>query len=111
MRRGEVWMVDFGDPTGPEQAGRRPAIILPADPVTASLPTVLVVPLTTNLKRLAIPWAVRVDAGDGGLPRDSAALCHQLQVRGKIRLLQKLGDVPGPTMKRIETKVLEAIGL
>ncbi len=111
MMRGEVWLVDFGSPSGPEQAGRRPVIVLQDDPVTASLPTVVVVPLTTNLKRLAIPWTVRIDAGEGGLPKDSAALCHQLQVRGKMRFIQKFGEVSDATMKQIESKVLEAIGL
>lgn len=28
MKRGEVWKVDFGPPSGPEQAGERPAIIM-----------------------------------------------------------------------------------
>jgi mRNA interferase MazF len=110
VRRGEVWMVDFGAPSGPEQAGRRPAIILQDDSVTASLITVVVVPLTTNPRRLSIPWTVRIDAGDG-VPKESVALCFQVQVRGKARLLHKLGEVSVPTMKRIEAKVLAAIGL
>jgi mRNA interferase MazF len=111
MRRGEVWTVDFGLPSGPEEAGQRPAIIFQDDPVTNSLPTVLVVPLTSHPRRLVIPWTVRVDAGEGGLTKDLAAHSHQLQVRGKMRLLARLGKLPDATMKLIETKVLEAIGL
>ena len=52
MKQGEVWMVDFGIPSGPEQAGVRPAILMQDDALTPALTTIIVVPLTTNLKRL-----------------------------------------------------------
>lgn len=55
MKRGEGWQVDFGVPSGPEQSGQRPAILLQDDALTPALTTVIVLPLTTNLKRLALP--------------------------------------------------------
>jgi mRNA interferase MazF len=30
-RRGEIWLVDFGEPVGREQAGIRPAVIVSTD--------------------------------------------------------------------------------
>jgi len=69
-------MVDFGAPSGPEQAGHRPAILLQDDQFTAALTTVIVLPLTTNLKRLGLPTTVFLPAGEGGLDNDSIALCH-----------------------------------
>lgn len=99
MKRGEVWMVDFGPPMGPEQAGRRPAIILQDDAISPALTTVIVLPLTTNLKTADLPTTVRIPAGVGGLPKESVALCHQIQVRGKARLLAKLGVLPEATFR------------
>ncbi len=111
MKRGAVWMVDFGPPSGPEQAGQRPAILTQDDRLIAALTTVIVLPLTTNLKRLGLPTTVFVPAGEGGLPRDSVALCHQLQVRGKARLLTRLGDLPAARLAEIQDCLLTTLGL
>jgi mRNA-degrading endonuclease toxin of MazEF toxin-antitoxin module len=49
-QRGEVWLVDLGQPKGDhEQAGRRPAVILPTDDLS-SLSTVVGIPLTTRCR-------------------------------------------------------------
>src|SRR5207237_4209022 len=111
MKRGEVWMVDFGVPAGPEQSGRRPAILLQEDSLTPALTTVIVLPLTTNTRRLVLPTTVLIHAGDGGLPQDSVALCHQIQVRGKARLLAKLGELPPPRLAEIQERLLDTLGL
>lgn len=76
MRRGEVWLVNFGDPSGPEQAGNRPAIVPQNDQLNPHVETSIVVPLTTKTKRLSIPTTVFLPAGEAGLPADSIALCH-----------------------------------
>ncbi len=111
MRRGEVWMVDFGPPSGPEQAGVRPGVVLQHDALTPAVSTVIVVPMTTNLARLKLPSVVRVPAGEGGLPKESAALCHQVQVRGKARLLSRLGELPAARLVQIEKCLLDAMGI
>ena len=111
MKRGEVWMVDFGPPSGPEQAGRRPVIVIQDDAMTPVLTTVIVLPLTTNLRRLELPTTIRIEAGDGGLPQISVALCHQVQVRGKARLITRLGKLSAAKLDEIEECLLATIGL
>ena len=111
MNRGEVWIVDFGPPSGPEQAGVRPAIILQDKALIDSLDSVLVIPLTTNLRRLDIPCTVRINAGEAGLSRDSVALCHYLRARGKARLKDKLGDLTSERLEEIEKQTLNVLGV
>lgn len=111
MKRGEIWMTDFGPPSGPEQAGVRPAIILQDDALSQDLPTVIVVPLTTKTKRLAIETTLLIPAGEAGLPQDSVVLCHQVQVRGKSRLLSRLGELGAARLAEVEDGVLRALGL
>ena len=111
MKRGEVWMVDFGVPSGPEQAGRRPAIIMQDDGLTPALVTVIVVPLTTNLRKQSLATCLLIEAGEGGLPQDSVALCHQIQVRGKARLSSQLGTLSPTRMAEVEICLLNALGL
>ena len=111
MKRGDVWLVDFGIPTGPEQAGVRPAILLQADTLTPIVTTVIVLPITTNLKRLSIPSSVFIPAGEAGLEKDSVALCHQLQARGKVRLLTKLGELSESRFSEILDSLLRSMSL
>jgi hypothetical protein len=49
------YWVELPDSGGREQAGRRPAIILQNDMYAASLPTVLVVPLSSAIAALRFP--------------------------------------------------------
>ena len=104
-------MADFGPATGPEQAGTRPAIILQDDSLGQVFATTIVVPVTTNLRRLSLPTTLLLRAGEGGLPRDSVALCYQVQVRGKARLIQRLGELTPERLSEVEGNVLTALGL
>ena len=61
-RRGEVWLVDFGEPVGREQAGRRPAVVVSADQLNDSpAGVVIVVPCTTARRRL--PSHIELEPG------------------------------------------------
>ncbi len=111
MKQGEIWMADFGTPSGPEQSGVRPAVLMQNDVLTPALTTVIVVPLTTNLKRLAAQPTLLLRAGEGGLARDSVALCFQVQVRGKARLQFRLGALDPARFDEVQEKVLNALGL
>ena len=104
-------MVDFGIPSGPEQAGVRPAILMQDDALTPALTTIIVVPLTTNLKRLLAQPTLLLHAGEGGLPQDSVALCFQVQVRGKARLQSRLGVLTPERFEQVRNGVLAVLGL
>ena len=45
--------------------------------------TVVIVPLTTNLRRLSIPGTFTILAEEGGLTQESVALCYQIVVIDK----------------------------
>ncbi len=111
MKRGEVWMVDFGVPSGPEQAGIRPAIVLQDDALNQDLETSIVIPLTSKTKRLSIPTTIFFPAGEAGLTRESVALCHQVQVRGAARFLSLLGTLSPGRLAEVQAALLDALGL
>ena len=111
MKRGEVWMVDFGPPMGPEQAGTRPAVILQDDSLGPVFATTIVIPLTTNLRRLSLPTTFLLKAGEGGLPQDSVVLGFQVQVRGKGRLLSRLGTLTPARVDEVQNALLTALGV
>ena len=111
MNRGEVWLVSFGEPSGPEQAGIRPAIVLQNDLLGPYVETSIVIPLTTKTKRLSIPTTVYIPAGEAGLSEDSVALCHQVQVRGKVRFLSLYGILSRPFLVEVQNALLNALDL
>lgn len=111
MRRGEVWLASLDPVKGSEQAGTRPVLILQADPLNAFLRTVVVVPFTTNLKWSRFPFCVQVFQEDGGLSVDSVALCHQVRVVDKSRLLRRFGELTESTFARVDQAMRLTQGL
>lgn len=91
-RRGEIWLVDFGDPVGREQAGRRPAVVVSADRLNASRAGVVVVVPTTTTRR-DLPSHVEIEPGDSGLDDLSYAKCEDVKSISEQRLLGRLGAV------------------
>ena len=89
-RRGEVWLVDFGVPVGREQAGRRPAVVVSADPLNQSRAgVVIVVPCTSS--RRDLPSHIELDDAVSGLDHASYAKCEDLKSISEERLVTRLG--------------------
>ncbi|HTZ64678.1 MAG TPA: type II toxin-antitoxin system PemK/MazF family toxin [Solirubrobacteraceae bacterium] len=90
--RGEVWLVDFGDPIGREQSGRRPAVVVSADPLNDSRAgVVIVVPLTTAHRGL--PSHIEIDQPGSGLDEVSYAECEDVKSISDERLTAQLGAI------------------
>jgi mRNA interferase MazF len=93
-RRSEIWLVDFGEPIGHEQAGRRPAVVISADPLNESRAgVVIVVPMTTAHRNL--PSHVELDPDSSGLDEVSYAKCEDVKSVSAERLIGRLGAASG----------------
>jgi mRNA interferase MazF len=91
-RKGEVWLVDFGDPVGREQSGRRPAVVVSADQLNESRAgVVIVVPTTTTRRGLASHVEIEPDVS--GLDEVSYAKCEDVKSISEQRLIARLGAV------------------
>jgi len=110
VKRGDIWLADLNPIRGSEQAGIRPVFILQNDAISHFTTTALAIPFTTNLRRAALPSCVRVTSGEGGLSSDSVALCHQLRVLDKTRLVRRLGSASQATITSVEHCVLFTLG-
>lgn len=97
-RRGEIWLVDFGKPLGREQSGRRPALIVSADPLNDGPAGVAIaVPLTTAHRDL--PSHVEIDSnGESGLDDVSYAKCEDVKSISEQRLIVRLGTANDQAM-------------
>lgn len=98
-RRSEVWLVDFGEPVGREQSGRRPALVVSADLLNESRAGVLVVvPITTSYRGL--PSHIEIDHGSSGLDEVSYAKCEDVKSISERRLISRLGTASDDVMFR-----------
>lgn len=101
IRRGEIWLVDFGEPIGREQAGRRPAVVVSDDRLNASPAGVVVVVPCTTVRR-DLPSHVEFDDAVTGLDTVSYAKCEDVKSVSEQRLVARLGTVDTESMFAIE---------
>ena len=111
IKRGVIWLADLNPTRGSEPAGTRPVRIFQNNLINKYPTTILAIPLTTNLRRASLPSCVQILRGEGGLVSDSVALCHQLRVLDKTRLMRKLGTVSPKTISAIESYVKFTMGM
>jgi mRNA interferase MazF len=112
VRRGEVWWADFGRPLGSEPGYRRPVLVVQADPFNKSaISTVIVVPLTKNLRLSGAPGNVALSARHTGLRMRSVANVSQLAVLDRRRFLEKVSGIPGAALEQVEAGMRLVLGL
>lgn len=110
LKRGEVWLATLDPTQGSEQVGTRPVVIFQNDLVSRFSTTTITIPLTTNQRRASLPICVLIRQGDRGLSQDSVALCFQLRVLDKTRLIRRLGQLDRKTIAELEEVVLLTLG-
>jgi mRNA interferase MazF len=110
VERGEIWLANLDPTKGSEQAGTRPIIIFQENTLSKFTSTVITIPLTTNLRRASLPTCLLISSGQGGLNQDSVALCHQLRVLDKTRLIKRLGILDADAIANLEKIVLFTLG-
>lgn len=109
-RRGEIWLIDLGEPIGREQSGRRPVVVVSDDEVNdGPSGLVIVVPVTST--RRGLPSHVELDDPATGLDQISYAKCEDVKSVSTERLIARLGVAPVPAMFAIERALRFLLGL
>lgn len=97
---GDVFSVRL-EGKGSEQNGYRPCLILQNNLGNAYSPNVIVIPLTSHLKKVNQPTHVILPAKETGLDRDSMALCENPVSVSKERLGVYRTTIPHKHMAQI----------
>jgi len=100
IKRGDVVAVHLDPVVGSEVGKTRPAIVLQNELANRSSPTVTVVPVSSKIGR-TYPFQVRLQAGEGGLPRESKALCEQIRTVARERIGERIGQLPAERLDEI----------
>ena len=114
MKRGDIFLADLYPRSGAEQSGRRPVLVFSHDSFNR-IPgwrSVIVVPFSTSPRQARRGLtAVAVPAGEGGLDRESVALCHQVTTLDRSKLDRKLGVLSPKTLSAVEFGVKASLDL
>lgn len=109
MKKGEVRRVSLPFASGHAQAGDRPAIILQDLPFNNSLPTTLIVPLTSKQSSLRFAGTLLVQPDpQNGLTTPSVALVFQLRALDQRHCGKVIGVIDAATLSQID-KLLDQL--
>lgn len=95
MRRGEIWLCDFGEPLGHEPGAFRPAVMVSADQ-TAKFGLPVVLPITRRAR--GYPTHIEIELAG----QFSYVQCELICVRSATRLVHKIGEIDPLKLIEIE---------
>lgn len=102
VSQGDVVWASLPEPAGSAPGFRRPVVVVQGDAFNASrLATVVVVPLTSDLRWAAAPGNVPLDAKRTGLPKDSVANVSQILSVDRCFLGDRVGHLSGTDLHLI----------
>lgn len=99
VNRGQIWIVDFN-----------PALVISIDLLNTNLPTIIVIPLSSQIKKLG-PERVFLPKESTKLDKDSVILPHLIRAVDKKRLIEKIGRISQEKMLEIEESLKLVLGM
>jgi mRNA interferase MazF len=108
INQGDIYWIDLEEPRGSEPGYRHPHLVVQNNLFNRSqIRTVLVCPLTSNLKRANAPGNVLLNKQETNLPKQSVVNVSQVFTVHK----SQLGEYIGTVSSRRVRQVLEGIKL
>ncbi len=102
ISQGDIFWIDLGRPVGSAPGYRHPHVVVQNNVFNASrINTVIVCPLTSNLRRAEAPGNVLLEPGEGSLPRRSVINVSQIVTVDKSQLSQKIGTLSPRRVREI----------
>lgn len=102
-KRGEIWLVNWNQGRGSEQAGIRPSLIIQSDAgnINTHYPNTIV--LTISTKGRTVPFRIHIKpSAENDLKKESYIKCEQILTISKGRLVKKLGTMEAGLMEQVE---------
>lgn len=104
IRRGDVFWADLG--------GRRPVVVVQAQPYSDSrLPTVVAAVITSNTRLATLPGSVFLSRAVSGLPEDAVVNVTALVTLNKTELGGPIGAVPAEEMSAVDAGLRRVLGV
>jgi mRNA interferase MazF len=85
-------------------------VILQTDDLS-HLNTVVIIPLTAQIRHAGSTHTVLIPAMEAGQSLDSVVLCHQVRALDRRKLIHKIGEMPPERLSEIEVCIMFVFGL
>lgn len=111
VAQGDIFWASLPDPVRSGPGFIRPVLVVQGDALNSSrLATVVVVPLTSNLRWATAPGNVLLKARRTGLPKDSVANVSQIVAVDRSVLSDHVGRVPRTQLELILSGIDVVLG-
>lgn len=110
IKRGDIYYADLNPVVGSEQGDNRPVLIAQNDTGNEHSPTVIVAPLTRNLRKNPLPTHVMIPRSCG-LDVDSLALVEQIRTIDCSRLSTYIGRIGNDAQASIDKALSVCVGI
>jgi len=97
---GQIYMMKFTG-EGHEQVGWRPGLVVQNNKGNSFSPNIIAVPLTSSIKKCAMPTHVLINAVEAGLKMDSLVLCENPKIMPKESLGNLITELTPNQMKEV----------
>jgi mRNA interferase MazF len=115
MARGDLILVELPQaigPSGHEQTGNRPALVVHDDATSSVLPVIMIVPITGKVAANRYPHTIEIQpTPQNGLSLPSILLVFQLRAIDKSRIVRKLGVIDTAVLKQVTDEIKNLLGL
>ena len=102
IRQGDFYWIEFEEPEGSEPGYKHPHVVVQNNLFNHSrINTVLVCPLTSNLKRALSPGNVLLDKREANLPKSSVVNVSQIFTVDKSQLGDYIGTLSSEHLRQV----------
>lgn len=110
IKRGELYYADLSPVVGSEQGGIRPVLVVQNDVGNKYSPTIIAAAVTSRINKAKLPTHIELGAKEYGLPKDSVILLEQIRTLDKCRLKDRIGEIPGDVMTKVNRALMVSLG-
>jgi mRNA interferase MazF len=102
ISQGDVFWVDLGRPSGSGPGYRHPHVVVQNNLFNRSrIGTVVVCPMTSNLRRADAPGNVLLGKREANLPKRSVVNVSQIYTVDKVALVERTGSLSATRLRQI----------
>jgi mRNA interferase MazF len=111
-RRGEIYLVALDPTVGHEIKKTRPALVIQNDVTNEYSATTIVLPITSTVRPPLSPTHILILKGaPSGLAVTSVALCEQIRVVDRARLLKQIGYLDPKLIPQLDEAIAITLAL
>ena len=102
VNQGDIYWVDLGEPSGSEPGYKHPHVVIQNNLFNRSqIRTVIVLALTSNLRRADAPGNILLEKGEANIPKQSVVNVSQVFTVDKSQLDEYIGTLSSKRVREI----------